>query len=119
MVKESVVFVAFASLTRSLTFWSLLFVMNAPRITGAVCTPAQGCLQHVRAVLKPATSCSWPTTRTSFALRAAVVLGTSAHARAKEAAARCAAATELDRPGVPVAVELGRQQHSTRGARTQ
>src|SRR3954447_1108295 len=78
MVYESVVLVAFASDTRSMTFWSLAFWMNAPRTTGTVWTPAQNWLQQVRATLKPTMSCSWPKTRMSFALRASDELGTAA-----------------------------------------
>src|SRR4029078_531268 len=87
MVYESVVFVAEAEETRSLMFWSLLFVMNAPRITGTPCTPAQNWLQEDRLVLKPTMSCSCPKTRMSFALRAACVRGTCAQDWAKGAAA--------------------------------
>ena len=46
-------------------------MLNAPRMTGTVWTPAQNWLQQVSVVLNPTMSCSWPKTRTSFALRAA------------------------------------------------
>src|SRR6266516_7736733 len=77
MVYESVVGVACAYETRSCTSSSLSFVTDAPRMTGTVWTPAQNVLQHVRAALKPPTSCSWPNTTIRFALRRAVVFGTA------------------------------------------
>ena len=76
IVYESVVGVARARETRSFTSWSLSFVMNAPRMTGTSCTPAQNWLQHVSALLKPATPCSSPNTTTLLVLRPAVVFGT-------------------------------------------
>ena len=50
-------------------------------MTGSVWMPAQVSLQQVRAVLKPSTSCSWPSTTVSFARGVAVaVAATEANA---------------------------------------
>ena len=76
-------------------------MMYAPRITGTAWTPAQNWLQHVRSVLKPTMSCSWPKTRMSFALRPAGVRGTCAHDWANGAAE--SAAERLAADGLPVA----------------
>src|SRR6266516_1963345 len=73
-------------------------------MTGTVWTAAQNWLQHVRFVLNPTMSCSCPKTRTSFALRAAVVLGTLAHAWAKGAAAGVASAACAEPATLVVAV---------------
>src|SRR3954449_1708137 len=79
-------------------------MLYAARMTGTVCTPAQNWLQHVRFVLNPTMSCSCPKTRTSFALRPAVVLGTLAHASAKGAAAGVASEATADPATLVVAV---------------
>jgi hypothetical protein len=106
IVNDSVVFVAFASETRSLTFWSLSFTRNAPRMTGIVWMPAQNWLQHESAVLKPTMSCSWPKTTMSLAWRAAVVRGTVAQDWANGAAAGVASAACAERATLVAAVAV-------------
>src|SRR5437667_5987102 len=80
----------------SLTHTPFSFCTNAPRPVSAppMRTPWSA-LQQARRVLKPLRSCTIPKTRTDFALRAAGVLGTCAHARANGAAADCAPAERV------------------------
>src|SRR6478735_1438874 len=93
--------------------------MNAPRMTGTVCTPAQNWLQHVRFVLKPTMSCSWPKTRMSFALRACTVRGTCAQDWAKGAAEAEALEAWLETLVVAVAVAATSNMASAAPARSQ